>query len=188
MKPATDYYMHKLTLLDEIQLELLLKLLEEGFQLLAAQIGHQLLVLLLLVDEHVPLVLLQLLRIGRLLLLLLLLLDELLPEQLLHVLLQRQSLAQQQRVDGCCCRRCDRGGGAGDVTGGLQRSDWFLLATCYLPTQLGLLHVDTPSLLPPASIPPTPPPLPPHQTDKHPDSFAYLNSRNVTECLVKNLR
>ena len=156
MKPATDYYMHKLTLLDEIQLELLLKLLEEGFQLLAAQIGHQLLVLLLLVDEHVPLVLLQLLRIGRLLLLLLLL-DELLPEQLLHVLLQRQSLAQQQRVDGCCCRRCDRGGGAGDVTGGLQRSDWFLLATCYLPTQLGLLHVDTPSLLPPASIPPTHP-------------------------------
>ena len=62
--------MHELTLLDEIQLKLLLKLLKKRLELLATQIGHQLLVLLLLVDEHVPLVLLA----GRRLLLLLLLL------------------------------------------------------------------------------------------------------------------
>lgn len=117
-------YMHKLTLLYEIQLKLLLKLLKKRLELLAAEIGHELLVLLLLVDEHVPLVLLKLLSIGGLLV------DELLAQQLLHVLLQRQSLAEQQRVNGCggCCYRR---GGAGDVTGGLQRSDWLLLATCY---------------------------------------------------------
>ena len=79
--------MHELTLLDEIQLELLLELLEHWLELFAPDIG-QFLLLLLLVDQHAALMLLdqilQLLRIG----------GQLLSQQLLHVLLERQSLAE----------------------------------------------------------------------------------------------